>query len=49
MSRPPHALETVEAHIRAGGSGKWGPAIMPPFPNLTTAELKALADYVLAQ
>jgi cytochrome c551/c552 len=45
----PRAHGTVEANIRMGGSGKWGMVPMPPFPNLSSAELKVLADFVLAQ
>lgn len=44
-----HALETIMAHIKSGGSGKWGNVPMPPFPTLTDVELKALAEFVLAQ
>jgi cytochrome c551/c552 len=43
------ALGAVEASIRMGGSGKWGDVAMPPFANLSTAELNALAAFVLAQ
>jgi len=43
------ALEKVAASIRQGGSGKWGAVPMPPFPQLSEAESKALASYVLAQ
>jgi cytochrome c551/c552 len=39
----------VEANIRSGGAGKWGPVPMPPFPNLSAAELRSLADFVLGQ
>ncbi len=44
---------TGEAHliakIRDGGSGVWGPVPMPPHPNISEADLKTLADWVLAQ
>lgn len=43
------ALQKVQASIRQGGSGKWGPTPMPPFPQLSEGELKALAEYVLKQ
>jgi cytochrome c551/c552 len=39
----------VEASIHAGGSGKWGPIPMPAFDHLTPEQLKALAQFVLAQ
>lgn len=45
----PKALESVMTNIKAGGAGKWGDIPMPPFPALTDAELKALAQFVLSQ
>lgn len=45
----PQAVAKLEASIRGGGSGKWGPVVMPPFGNLNPAELKALAAFVLQQ
>jgi cytochrome c551/c552 len=45
----PQALAKLEASIKAGGSGKWGPVVMPPFGNLSPQELKALAAFVLKQ
>jgi len=45
----PQALARLEASIKAGGSGKWGPVVMPPFANLSPQELKALAGFVLKQ
>lgn len=45
----PKALETVMANIKAGGANKWSTVPMPPFPALTDAELKALAQFVLIQ
>lgn len=45
----PQALAKLEASIKAGGSGKWGPVVMPPFGNLSSQELKALAAFVLKQ
>lgn len=45
----PQALAKLEASIRSGGSGKWGPVVMPPFGNLSPPELKALAAFVLQQ
>ncbi|MCB1707215.1 MAG: c-type cytochrome [Halioglobus sp.] len=43
------ALATLEASIRNGGSGKWGNAAMPPMPDLSAAELTALARFVMGQ
>jgi cytochrome c551/c552 len=45
----PQAQARLEASIKAGGSGKWGPVVMPPFANLSPQELKALAAFVLQQ
>jgi len=45
----PQAVAKLEASIRGGGSGKWGPVVMPPFGNLNPQELKALAAFVLQQ
>ncbi|AYQ30212.1 MULTISPECIES: c-type cytochrome [unclassified Polaromonas] len=45
----PQALAKLETSIKAGGSGKWGPVVMPPFGNLSPQELKALAGFVLKQ
>ena len=43
------AAGKVEASIRNGGSGKWGPVPMPGFASLSDEQLKALAQFVLAQ
>lgn len=45
----PGAASKVEDSIRNGGSGKWGTVPMPDFTSLTDAQLKALAQFVLAQ
>lgn len=45
----PDALTQVAANIRAGGSGKWGPVPMPPFPQLSKPDAEALAKYVLSR
>ena len=34
--------------IKAGGAGKWGPVPMPAQPNLSEADAKTLAAWVLA-
>lgn len=38
----------VIRNIRSGGAGKWGPVPMPPQAALSDADVKALADWVLA-
>ena len=43
------AFVKISQQIHKGGSGKWGPAIMPPFPMVTDAEAKLLADWILTQ
>jgi cytochrome c551/c552 len=45
----PAALAKVDEQIHKGGSGKWGPIIMPPFPQVTAGETKILADWILGQ
>ncbi|HSU55074.1 MAG TPA: c-type cytochrome [Candidatus Dormibacteraeota bacterium] len=44
----PEALAKIDQQIHKGGSGKWGPIIMPPFAALTPAETKTLADWILS-
>ena len=41
------AEATLAASIKAGGSGKWGPVPMPPQPNLSDADAKTLAAWIL--
>jgi sulfite dehydrogenase len=41
------AFRKISEQIHKGGSGKWGPVIMPPFPQVSEAETKALADWIL--
>jgi cytochrome c551/c552 len=43
----PAASAKIDEQIHKGGSGKWGPIIMPPFPQVTTSETKVLADWIL--
>lgn len=43
------AVARLQASIRAGGAGKWGPVPMPAFPRLTDAQAKALAEFVIKQ
>jgi sulfite dehydrogenase len=42
------ALKKINEQIHKGGSGKWGPIIMPPFPQVTDAEAKVLANWILS-
>ena len=39
---------TLAKSIKAGGSGKWGPIPMPAQPQLSDADAKALAAWILA-
>lgn len=41
------AQAKLAASIKAGGSGKWGPVPMPPQTQLSDADLKALASWIL--
>jgi sulfite dehydrogenase len=43
----PAALAKIDEQIHKGGSGKWGPIIMPPFPQITAGETRILADWIL--
>jgi len=45
----PDAEATVAKNIRAGGAGKWGPAPMPPYGQLSEEQARSLARYVLSQ
>lgn len=45
----PNALTKLQASIQAGGAGKWGQVPMPPFPQLTEVQSKALAEFVMKQ
>lgn len=39
---------TLVKSIKAGGMGKWGPSPMPPQTNLSEADAKTLAAWILA-
>jgi len=39
--------DKLAAKIRAGGTGVWGQIPMPPNPQVTEADAKALAKYIL--
>jgi sulfite dehydrogenase len=41
------ASAKIDQQIHHGGSGKWGPIIMPPFPQVSAAETKLLTDWIL--
>lgn len=41
------AAAKLTASIRAGGAGKWGPVPMPAQPNLSEADARTLAIWVL--
>jgi cytochrome c551/c552 len=41
------AFEKVSRQITKGGGGQWGPIPMPPFPQLSGAEVRALSEWVL--
>ena len=45
----PDAVTQVAQSIKNGGSGKWGPVPMTPYRDLSDAELKALATWVLSR
>jgi len=41
------ARDKIAEQIHNGGSGKWGPTPMPPFPMIQDEELKVLTDWIL--
>lgn len=41
------AVAALAASIKAGGMGKWGQVPMPAQPNLSEADAKALATWIL--
>ena len=43
------AMDKVRRQITRGGSGQWGEVMMPPFQQLSAAEVDALARWVLSQ
>jgi cytochrome c len=42
------AVETLAAKIKAGGAGVWGDDYMPPQPQVSDADAKAMAELILA-
>jgi cytochrome c551/c552 len=45
----PAAIDKIVHQIHTGGSGKWGPVIMPPFPMVSDTEAKMLAGWIMGQ
>ena len=43
-----NAADILARKIRRGGTGVWGPDVMPPQPQVSEAEARALAKYVLS-
>ena len=43
-----NAAEVLAKKIRAGGTGVWGADVMPPQPQVSADEARALAAYVLS-
>jgi cytochrome c len=43
-----NAVELLAKKIRRGGTGVWGQDVMPPQPQVSAVEARALATYVLS-
>lgn len=43
-----NATETLAKKIRRGGTGVWGADVMPPQPQVSAAEAREIAAYVLS-
>ena len=43
-----NAADVLAKKIRRGGTGVWGPDVMPPQPQVSAAEARILANYVLS-
>ena len=43
-----NAADVLARKIRRGGTGVWGPDTMPPQPQVSAVEARALAKYVLS-
>jgi cytochrome c len=41
-------IDKLAAKIRAGGGGVWGQMAMPPHPQVSEADAKKMATYILA-
>lgn len=44
-----NAADMLAKKIRRGGTGVWGEDVMPPQPQVSAADARALATYVLSQ
>ncbi len=42
------AAARLAAKIKAGGTGVWGEDIMPPQPQVSDADARTIAEYILA-
>lgn len=43
-----NAADALAKKIRRGGTGVWGVDVMPPQPQVSAAEARALATYILS-
>ena len=43
-----NAADILAKKIRSGGTGVWGPDVMPPQPQVSPTEARTLAKYVLS-
>jgi cytochrome c len=43
-----NAADVLSRKIRRGGSGVWGVDVMPPQPQVSAVEARALATYILS-
>jgi cytochrome c len=43
-----NAVDVLAKKIRQGGTGVWGADVMPPQPQVSAAEARTLAKYVLS-
>lgn len=43
-----NAVDVLAKKIRRGGTGVWGQDVMPPQPQVTAAEARTIATYVLS-
>jgi cytochrome c len=43
-----NAVAVLARKIRRGGTGVWGQDVMPPQPQVSAAEARVLAEYVLS-
>lgn len=48
-AKNPDAAVQIARSVRDGSDGKWGPVPMPPFSELSDADLKELATWVLSR